>query len=87
MATTVVMAILFWGWRKFVKRLDENRDVTLAAVSKLEKKQDDLSERVLLHQAEDTALFNAHAQRISRNEGALEVLTAIAAAQGKEPPQ
>ena len=80
MVTSVLIALLYWGWRRFIKRLDESRDVTLAAVHEVRVAQESLNEKVVMHQEEDAALFNSHAQRLSRNEGALEVLTAIAAA-------
>jgi hypothetical protein len=81
MVSGVIVGLLFWGWKKFVNRLDENRDVTLAAVAKVEAKQSEMNRQFAEHTIEDAAIFKAQGERIAKNEGALEVLSQIAAAQ------
>ena len=86
-ASGLVMGLLYWGWRKFIRRLDENRDVTLGAVNQLGADFAALSNKVVLHQGEDTTMFNAQGERIARLEGGQAVLTQIAAAQAtREKP-
>src|SRR3990167_1010414 len=88
LVTGVLGGVLYWGWRKFVKRLDENRDVTLTAVASLDKKVDAMMQVQKEHQDVDTALFQNYGTRLATNEGKLDVLVQVIATQAmKEGPR
>jgi hypothetical protein len=82
MVSGLIVALLFWGWRKFVQRIDENRELTLGMKADFKA----LSDKVVLHQGEDSTMFNAQGERIARTEGAIDVLKAIAAGKKVELP-
>ena len=68
-ATSLFLAGLYWVKRAFIKRMDENRDVTLSAVDVLTAKLDIAIEKQALHEVADLALFLAHGERIAWLEG------------------
>ena len=76
LVTTILMALLYWGWQQFKRLLNENREL----VGKMDEKLDSIVRSQDDHSASDRALFDNHAGRISKAEGALEVLVQIAAA-------
>ena len=67
--TTLLLAGLYWVKKAFIKRMDDNRDVTLSAVDVLTAKLDIAIEKQALHEVADLALFLAHGERIAWLEG------------------
>ena len=67
--TTLLLAGLYWAKKAFIKRMDDNRDVTLSAVDVLTAKLDIAIEKQALHEVADLALFLAHGERIAWLEG------------------
>ena len=75
-ATTLLLAVLYWARHAFFKRLDENKQATLDAqivtqvtLEETNKKLDIAIEKQALHEVADLALFLAHGERIAWLEG------------------
>ena len=76
LVTSTLIALGYWGWRQFKNMLNENR----ALVASMDKKLDKLASGQKDHDELDSARFDNHAARLSKVEGATDVLIQILAA-------
>ena len=75
LATAILSALAWAAWRSFKNLLTENKTL----VTKMDAKLDAVVEHQRLHDEADLAQFANHSSRLSKAEGALEVLVQILA--------
>ena len=82
LATLILTGLAWAAWRSFKNLLTENK----AMVGRMDTKLDAVVEHQRLHDESDTAMFASHSSRLSKAEGALEVLVQILASkEGVKP--
>jgi hypothetical protein len=94
-ATTIAVALIFWGWRSFRNTLNEAKQVaedvaseTRMAANKTNGKIDELALAVRSHQTSDDTAFHALDTRVVAAETAIGLLTQLLSASlaGAPPP-